>query len=384
MKRFDKLLKQLGQTLTDDAGRKRFLVKLWRGLRRLLLWSTVAYALSLVVAVLALRWIGERNLTFAFVLFLPRVGFLLPLPFLILPSLIFHWRLLPLQLAIAPLFMVFGMGWQFGSRPELPAAVTAPPELRVLTYNRGQHANQSLQPFKSLTKPDIIVFQEAGKRAARYAADDAYREFGYTADEGEFTVLSRYPIISSRLFETQVEGQTRQPMARFELDFAGKKIALFCIHPRSPRDILLYYRRGAFLYGIIGIPGTPLGEKRKINQTYWDGRIGLVEELLEEIKSEPLPVIVAGDLNAPAGGYIHHLIEQQLTDTHEAAGRGYGYTFPGTTRNPLSLGGPWIRLDYVLHDRHWQTIDCVTEPTRPSQHRAVTATLRLRPDASDN
>ena len=35
----------------------------------------------------------------------------------------------------------------------------------IISYNRGQHGNQSLQPFKNRERPDIIALQEAANRA---------------------------------------------------------------------------------------------------------------------------------------------------------------------------------------------------------------------------
>ena len=166
--------------------------------------------------------------------------------------------------------------------------------------------------------------------------------------------------------------------ARFTIDFAGTEVALYSVHTISPRDTLRYYRRGAFLYGVLGVPGTPLAQKRRVNQKYWNGRVEQARSLRDLIASDPLPVIIAGDFNAPAGGYIHHLFRSHFEDAHTAAGHGFGYTFPGTTRNPLSLGGPWMRIDYLFCSRSWETVWCITESHRPSQHRALAAKFKIK------
>ena len=42
-----------------------------------------------------------------------------------------------------------------------------------------------------------------------------------------------------------------------------------------------------------------------------------------------------------------------------------------------------MRIDYLFHDENWETIQCITEPDRPSQHRAVVAKLRFLGDGRD-
>ena len=53
-------------------------------------------------------------------------------------------------------------------------------------------------------------------------------------------------------------------------------------------------------------------------------------------------------------------------------------TFPGTTRNPFTGFGPWLRIDYVWADEAFVIAGFDTEEDRAAQHRAVAATLRFR------
>lgn len=374
----DRFLRRIGGVLVDDSRRSKLLRRTRIWLAFLFGAPAALYCIGLLLAPMLLSTIGERNLTLAFVLYVPRVLFLFPL-LLIFPLLaVIQWRLLPLPLLSAAVFWVGGMGWNGGGTDH--AQPSAPGQtINLMTYNRGQHMNQSLQPFMEATLPDIIAMQEAPRRAAGYAKASGYEQFISTADEGEFTVLSRFPILSTALIEIPDGDRPMQPAARFEIDYAGTRIALYSVHFLSPRDTLFYYRRGAFLYGILGVPGTPWAEKRKTNQKFWDNRIDQARELASIIAKEPLPTLVVGDFNAPSGGYIHGIFLDLLKDAHKEAGQGFGYTFPGITRNPLSGGGPWMRIDYLFCDENWETQWCITEPDRPSQHRAVTAQFELIP-----
>ena len=99
--------------------------------------------------------------------------------------------------------------------------------------------------------------------------------------------------------------------------------------------------------------------------------------MVEEFENEPLPFLVGGDFNAPDHGSINRLFNSALEDTHEAAGRGFGHTFPGSTTNPLMLYRPWLRLDKLYAGDGFRTLSSEVEPYRPSEHLAVGARFEL-------
>lgn len=373
----DRLLKRLGESLSDDARRRKLRQRISRWIRRGIGLSAFAYATFLLLLIVSFRWIGEKNLTLAFLLYAPRTAFLIPSLLLFLPAILWHRRS-ALVLVICSVFYLFlGLDFRAGKTP-LPSPSSPGKSLTVLTYNRGEHMNQSLRPFKAHTKPDLILLQEAGGRAAGYLQAEGYEEFPHAVDCAEFTLLSRYPILSVEAV-TLRPGDASPPIAaRFLIDFESSEIAVYSVHTVTPRDTLNYYRRGAFLYGIIGVPGTPFAQKRRANQAYWDARVEEARLLRDYIEADPLPAIIAGDFNAPAGGYIHQLFRSRFHDAHATVGHGFGYTFPGTTRNPLSRGGPWMRIDYLFGNDAWKPVWCITEPDRPSQHRAVAAQFVIK------
>ncbi|MBA2594298.1 MAG: endonuclease/exonuclease/phosphatase family protein [Gammaproteobacteria bacterium] len=85
-----------------------------------------------------------------------------------------------------------------------------------------------------------------------------------------------------------------------------------------------------------------------------EARIQLAQKLMERLRSEKHPFLVVGDFNAPSPGYIRRIFSAELTDAAAAKGRGYGLTFPGATLNPLSLFGPWLRIDYIFASKNWR------------------------------
>jgi vancomycin resistance protein VanJ len=374
------ILEKLGNALKDAESRKQFVQRIGRILRSVLVVVTFCYAGLLVLLPVLAAWIGEKNVTLAFLLYLPRVIAMLPLPFLLLTTLFFSWRLASVQLVAGLVFLTFGMGFEWRGSPDGEFSRTiGKSELIALTCNRGQHGNHSLQPFKNITNPDIMALQETPGRARQYLADANYSEFKHGTNIGEHTFLSRYPILSMDLVQLDADIEDNTPAARFVIDFHGQQVVVYSVHLVTVRDTLIHYRRGAFLYGIVGIvPGTSLYRKMKINQRFWLERIRTAKALRGIIGQETLPTLVLGDFNAPAGGYIHRHMKRGFQDSHQLAGSGCGYTFPGTTRNPLSRGGPWMRIDYILASKQWKVIASLTEEKRPSQHRAVATKLILK------
>ena len=376
----DPLLEKIGTSLHDAESRKLIAQRIGRITRIILLVVTICYALLLLALPALAAWVGEKNITIAFLLYLPRVIPLLPLPFLLLPTLFFDWRLALAQLAAGLVYLTFGMGYEWRTSDQAKFEQSPEPsQLIALTNNHGQSGNQSLQPFKNLTHPDIIALQETPGRANLYLADANYSEFKYGKSIGEHTFLSRHPILSGNLVHLGEDIEDNTPAVRFVIDFNGQDVVVYSVHFITVRDTLKSYRRGTFLYGILGIvPGTPFHRKMKENERFWLERIRTAEALKKVIDRETLPTLVLGDFNAPAGGYIQRHLTSGFQDTHQVTGSGFGYSFPGTTHDPLSLGGPWMRIDYILASKHWKVLASLTEEDRPSQHRAVATILSLK------
>ncbi len=384
----DRELDRIGSGLGTVNGRRNLVRGCLALVRKLIRWGCFSYVAILLLHCALMRWVGEHNVFFAFSLYLPPALWFLPAVALGAISVLFlEWRgFVSLLLVTAVTLVVF-----FGFKPgKGNPAVWSRSGLVVMTNNHGQSGNQSMKPFKNLVQPDVMVLQEAAGTSARYLADPGYAEFKYGRDSGEFALVSKYPILSVDPVRVSVKTPGRtlatvppQPAvttleiaARYVLDVRGRQIVVYNVHLPSPRDTIRYYMRGAFIWGLIGIPGTPLAAKRQANQEGWDQRIEAVEGLVRLASAEKLPVILAGDFNMPSSGWCYRRVAEHFLDSHAAAGAGFGFTFPGSTHNPLSLGGPWMRIDYIWSNRAMGGVaGSVAEEGRASQHRAVAAVI---------
>lgn len=359
----------------------RWLVGLLRPALRFSAALSVAW---IALAMICLHWLGHRNPTSAFMLFLPGWLFSLPLLLLLPASLVWDFRRSGITLLLAiGLYLGPGLGYCWGDAGRAtPQAAAKGAAMRIMTYNRGQSQGTSLQPFKTQWQPDLLCLQDAGGRAERYLKAPGYTEFTYGAGSGEFVLLSKFPILSTRAITCEFrDGRTGalrqlQVAARFEVVWETRPVVVYNVHLPTHRGMLLSERKGGFLTGVLGFPGTPWAEKRRSREAYWESSLEIGRQLAAQMAGETAPVIVAGDLNNPPLGPFYRLFSQSLADSHREQGQGYGYTFPGETSNPLALFRPWLRIDYILYSpEHWVASQHVTEPSRASQHRAVFAEL---------
>jgi vancomycin resistance protein VanJ len=97
-------------------------------------------------------------------------------------------------------------------------------------------------------------------------------------------------------------------------------------------------------------------------------RAGQVKELMEKMKENPWPVVVAGDFNdVPVSFALRSLRKSGLRDSFEQASWGMGATHIGTV--------PGLRIDGALVDSSFHVLKHTTYPVTLSDHRPVSVEL---------
>lgn len=340
--------------------------KLLRIARLLLKTANVLHFLLLLALLLLMKTIGERHWLTAFCLFVPGQLWLLPLAVLAPLTLLLCRRWLLVHLA-GVLLVAFGYYSFYWAWPPAPAR----PVLTVMSNNFGQNNRQGFSAFLAQENPDLVVLQEAAGQGGRLAR-------GYTNYQvkawGEFVLLSKLPILNSGPVPAySTEGV---PVAAwFEVSFQSRTVVVYNVHLPSPRREL-YRSRGLGLLAALAGSGqddTRTGRYRQGLEDSWKKRTEIATKLADHLKKETRPFVVTGDFNMSSHGYIYDRFAENLADAHATSGRGYGLTFPGYTSNPVTLFGPWLRLDYLFAGKGFRPVDCRTEAGRKSQHRAVAA-----------
>lgn len=347
-----------------------------RGVRRWIRWTLLSLSvLHFVTVVCGLLWmhrLGETHWITATLLFVPPAYWALPLFALAPPSWVLSRGACAWQAATAAFVLAF-----FLPSGKSPSNGPGGRSLVVVDNNLGQRKVGTLLTLVGNVRPDLVVLQEVstelGARLRRGGLLGTH-----FAQQDEFVVAGRYPVVRSGLVE-RPWFRGGPVAAWFELDVEGEVLVVYVVHLPTPRPDFYLLRGNGFFKGLVRGGGVYSPRVRETYREMLSRRVAVAEELAAVLGAEVRPFLVVGDFNAPGPGYVRRIFATRWTDVFAAAGRGYGLTFPGVTRNPLSLFGPWLRLDYIFAGPGIRPVDCWVEPREPAQHRALVARLELPP-----
>ena len=329
--------------------------------------SSWAYLISLVALVIWLECFGEYLSATGILLFAPPQALLLPVLVLGPLALLFRRRSLLLLVGAVGLVAFGYMNFAWHS----PAAAK-PGEIKLITHNIGQNSPKQFTDFVAAEKPDVILMQDArGKVQALARMFSPLRVSGV----GEFIIASKLPVLRSEIVPVG-KWSGRPVLARFELLAGDTPFMLYSVHLPTPRRQLTSFMSGRALLDTLiddGSASTNISYHEWTNQ-----RIALARDLAAIFSREQAPFLACGDFNTPDHGVIYRTVSHRLTDAHRRAGRGWGFTFPGSTRSALSFREPWLRLDYAFAGPGVEPLECRPEEGRISQHCAVMVRFTLR------
>lgn len=333
--------------------------------RRLARLLGASYVVGLLLAILAMRFIGERFWVTTILLYLPRIGFLLPLPFVAGAHLVTGEKLRALVVTgIAVVLVGFPlMGYKLSGRSE-----QAQPSLKVMSWNTnfGRTDNDAILRLIAEEKPDIFVGQATAHRTRALLRTQLP---GYSFESSdEFFICSRWPITDMLVPPDLAEDPAHHPQfVRYTIESPLGLVDLFSVHPRSPRSGLERFRgmglRTRLMQGDLPDDSEPINTNTILRQSQ-------VEAAMTEVARSKHPVIIAGDTNLPTLSSLYHRTLGRLNDGFDAAGQGLGYTFPAKRS--------WMRIDRILTDDRFRFLSFKTGTTIASDHHYVVAELAKR------
>ena len=94
------------------------------------------------------------------------------------------------------------------------------------------------------------------------------------------------------------------------------------------------------------------------------------EHLREQMESSPYKLIVCGDFNDSPMSYSYRTIRRNLKDAFMESGYGMSRTYIGKM--------PSFRIDYILHDKTWNSFNYRTNKLNFSDHKMISCTIKLR------
>jgi endonuclease/exonuclease/phosphatase (EEP) superfamily protein YafD len=302
-------------------------------------------------------------------LYLPRIGWALPLPFLTVALLIARsYRLLLTQAAalLVVLFLLMGLCL---SGPH--SATPGMPRFRIFTLNIGlglSGVDDVLARIRS-ARADVIVLEEVGdENVASLRA--GLPGFGFQRLD-QFVIASRFPIEEPFVPpEIEVNGSSHsRRYTRCRLLTPGGPIRLYATHPISPRDAFERVLGEGLREEILSGRAFQARSREAVAANSRQ-RVAAVRALAEDAAHSPDPVLIAGDTNLPGLSWAlgHWLGSYQ--DAFAEAGRGFGYTYPAHKL-------VWMRIDRILGSPQLRFLDAAPVTPRAYKHLGLVAEIEI-------
>jgi endonuclease/exonuclease/phosphatase (EEP) superfamily protein YafD len=254
----------------------------------------------------------------------------------------------------------------------LPKAEAKAPEadtFRLITFNVwGDNPDMSrIEDWLKAQQADAVVTIELPPAWTNGipALKEAYPQQITHVAQGLYwgsTILSPHAILSADVFNL---GEI--PQQRIVIELGGQQIALYAIH--------LYLPVGDKPH--LPLPTNFLGAAF----FSYDGakREAQIHTLLDRLRTEPLPYVVAGDFNMSDQAAVYNELAAAMGDSFREVGTGLGTSWPAFQAFGLpALLPPLVRIDYIWHSAGLRALHAEEGPFLGSDHRPLAATLALQ------
>ena len=266
-------------------------------------------------------------------------------------------------------------------------------DIKVMTFNvrgfeptKGANHDQFMhKSFSTIEKehPDILCFQDftlpfKGKYSIAslqnlldlpYSASRNYALLSDNISVSGVAIFSRYPIIDSK----SIEVDNGYIGISTDILYHDQKIRVISIHLQS---YTLYNDEKVILRAPRSFSNFDEQRiKKDSRKIAWKLRWALrqrapeARKIAEFIHNSPYPVILSGDFNDTPASYVFRTISKLLIDPFPTFGSGIARTY-NESRYPF-------RIDYILHSKHFKSLDYHIIPTKVSDHNPVTTVLRM-------
>ena len=270
--------------------------------------------------------------------------------------------------------------WLYGQLflPHWPSLAHADNDrFTVMTFNIWVWNNgyDMANAIRESGPPDILVIQELTLYMNETLINELsdiypYHVYGMRWFETGMGVFSRYPLEPIDASDLGSSGwYVQKVLVKTDSD-NNEGFILYNVHPDST-DLRRYYIGRAYRRAFT----------REIERSF-HRRTELIEIMLDDIRRQTQPVIVAGDFNSTDQNDVYRLMTEQLTDAHRAAGWGFGHTFPAYTGefHGLPTFARQIRIDMIFFSTdHFEALKTVVgNRAGDSDHLPVITELRRK------
>jgi vancomycin resistance protein VanJ len=247
--------------------------------------------------------------------------------FLLLISL-FRLSLLSIAGVLVPAVVWASMFWPYLR----PAGDAGESDLTVATKNVGAKLPQPSATALNVIEqdPDIATFQEVESLSGQIIQDQMDSHYEYAEVQGSVGLWSKWPMSAPQ-----------------EVDLGLQWVRAFATTISTDHGDVRFYA--------VHVPSVRPGQESMRNAA--------LRTLSEQVASDPAErVIVAGDFNSASSDRYFEQMTDELTDSRESVGGGFGFTWP--SRLPVT------RLDHSL-SRGLEPVADEVMDRGTSDHRAV-------------
>lgn len=213
-------------------------------------------------------------------------------------------------------------------------------------------------------KPDIICLQETTDRQINIALPKLKIFYPYQALAPNAILISKYPFILSENLHLAGHKEWQQ---RAIININQQEIVIYNVQTISPwmgqQKIFSFFKFPVYEYA-----------KRSAE----------IQDLVQRIKKETSPVIVAGDFNLTDQTQDYYQLKTILQDSFQTSGFGFGFTWPDGWDLSLlikslkwKLNYPLFRIDYIWYSKDWGSKSVQVLPSTGSEHLPIAAELIL-------
>jgi len=270
--------------------------------------------------------------------------------------------------------------------------------IKVLTYNvrifdlynwKSKKISKTASRIFDLLKnqdPDILCLQEyhAGRKGTIDIADSVmhytglkYKHIAYARLKNKtkpygIATFSRWPIVSSGII--QFENNSVNFCIYSDVVVRQDTIRFFNIHLES---IQLSNEDYLYVEEITKQPESQEIFSKNLNNIFrklkkaFIARASQSRTIAGHIKDSPYPVVVCGDFNDTPSSYAYAQVSTSLIDAFKQSGNGIGQTYAGKM--------PSFRIDYILHNPGFKSVDYARIKEQLSDHYPVKATILTSP-----
>ena len=305
--------------------------------------------ISFLVGVLP--WFNQWPLIGYPILFLPRTWvFLWLIPILFLKPSAF---LQQIKLFIVSLFFIvfYHINYQVPFSKWFNASVDA--DIRLMSANLGgiKKGNYKLKKQIEYSNLDLVAFQESSKSLSLSLIPENW----YLVCVKGNCISSKYSIELLNSQSRRILGGWGNIAALFKVKVKNNYIYFLNVHLETPRK---------------GIENFQLS-KLNFNAIYENAEQRYIESgIISEWVKDKAPLIIMGDFNMPIESAIYRQYFSGYNNAFNDAGLGLGYT------KYTRLSG--IRIDHILTDQNFITVNSWVEDEFGGDHRAILADIHLK------